>query len=166
MAQYSFHHPFLSLYSAMLLSFIYPTLTGFLLSLPVSINHQFETLGFCVWVFFYVTIWVTLIDVSLWSIIRRTLYDLYMLYFVTQVVVKLMKIMCGNFVTSNKNNNYYYLVSAILVIWVLLSMYVRAEEISFSSSLGSTYLQIHYKVSWGVLVRCSYSKNSFVSWRK
>ena len=163
MAHYSFHHPFLSLYSAMLFSFIYPTLTGFLLSL--SINHQFETLGFCVWVFFYVTIWVTVINVSLWSIIRRTLYDLYMLYFVTQVVVKLMKIVCGNFVTSNKNN-YYYVMSAILVIWVLLSMYVRAEENSSSSSLCSTYLPIRCKVSWGVLVRCSYSKNSFVSWRK
>ena len=157
MAQYSFHHPFLSLYSAMLFSFIYPTLTGFLLSLPVSINHQFETLGFCVWVFFYVTIWVTVINVSLWSIIRRTLYDLYMLYFVTQMVVKLMKIVCWNFVTSNKNNNnYYYLMIAILVIWVLLSMYVQAKENSSSSSLRSTYLPIWCKVSWGVLVRCSY----------
>lgn len=143
MAHYRFHHPFLSLYSTILFSFIHPTLTGFLLSLPVSINHQFETLGFCVWVFFYVTIWVTLIDVSLWSIIRRTLYDLYMLYFVTQVVVKLMKIVCGNFVTSNKNNNnYYYLMIAILVIWVLLSMYVQAKENSSSSSLRSTYLPI------------------------
>ena len=89
-----------------------------------------------------------------------------MLYFVTQVVVKLTKIVCGNFVTSNKNNYYYYVMSAILVIWVLLSMYVRAEENSSSSSLRSTYLEIRCKVSWGVLVRCSYGKNSFVSWRK
>ena len=50
------------------------------------------------WVIFWVRISVT-VDVSLRRRVRRTLYDLYCLYFLPEVMVKFRKKARGHFVT-------------------------------------------------------------------